>query len=200
MAPSLPTAFRLRSSIPSAMELPRKSNDRRRSCGAAIGSPPADTSRARKYAPGSRRITGRCTDLDAGTVTARRYGARPGLVTSSCWSPDRAGSKRNMPLRSMEAVTRPPSVTTTVPPDTGVPSGASTYPVRPTSSTPPDDCARGVAPATSRSSGIAASGRVMIVVPLRSGVPSSGEVAQLVEHTTENRSVDGSIPPLATTS
>jgi hypothetical protein len=25
-----------------------------------------------------------------------------------------------------------------------------------------------------------------------------GEVAQLVEHTTENRSVDGSIPPLAT--
>jgi hypothetical protein len=26
----------------------------------------------------------------------------------------------------------------------------------------------------------------------------SGEVAQLVEHTTENRSVDGSIPPLAT--
>jgi hypothetical protein len=28
--------------------------------------------------------------------------------------------------------------------------------------------------------------------------PSSGEVAQLVEHTTENRSVDGSIPPLAT--
>jgi hypothetical protein len=29
------------------------------------------------------------------------------------------------------------------------------------------------------------------------GCPS-GEVAQLVEHTTENRSVDGSIPPLAT--
>ena len=28
--------------------------------------------------------------------------------------------------------------------------------------------------------------------------PRSGEVAQLVEHTTENRSVDGSIPPLAT--
>ena len=27
---------------------------------------------------------------------------------------------------------------------------------------------------------------------------ASGEVAQLVEHTTENRSVDGSIPPLAT--
>src|SRR5437899_1238093 len=31
------------------------------------------------------------------------------------------------------------------------------------------------------------------------GCPS-GEVAQLVEHTTENRSVDGSIPPLATIS
>jgi hypothetical protein len=29
-------------------------------------------------------------------------------------------------------------------------------------------------------------------------LPTSGEVAQLVEHTTENRSVDGSIPPLAT--
>ena len=98
----------------------------------------------------------------------------------------------------MEAETRLPSVMTTVPSETGVPSAASTYPARPTSSTAPDVWARGVAIATASSSRIAASGRAMIVVPLRSGFPSSGEVAQLVEHTTENRSVDGSIPPLAT--
>jgi hypothetical protein len=61
-------------------------------------------------------------------------------------------------VRSIDAVVRPLS-TTTVPPDTGVPSGASTYPVTPISSETRGDCARSVADAgakmlTSRSNGI----------------------------------------------
>ncbi|VTZ27197.1 hypothetical protein MPC1_490007 [Methylocella tundrae] len=42
-------------------------------------------------------------------------------------------------------------------------------------------------------------GKLLYKTPLVSGPPRDAQVAQLVEHATENRSVGGSIPPLGTT-
>ncbi|VFU10941.1 protein of unknown function [Methylocella tundrae] len=41
-------------------------------------------------------------------------------------------------------------------------------------------------------------GKLLYKTPLVSGPPRDAQVAQLVEHATENRSVGGSIPPLGT--